>query len=81
MGAKIFPQSKSHLKILGPKRVTISKLHTEEPKYYLAAQVTWHPEFVRPWFSLYLYQIPILWNYRWQPLQDSLYTRKDAIQY
>jgi len=44
--------------------VTISKLNTEKPKYYLAAQVTWHPEFVHPWLSPYLYQILILWNYR-----------------
>jgi hypothetical protein len=51
---QIFQNPRSHLKILGAKRVTRGKFHTEDPKILGAtgknsvAQATWRPGFVYP---------------------------------
>jgi len=55
-GAQIFPQkSVGHFKILGARRVTQRKFHTENPQILDAtiqnsvAKVTYRPEIEHPW--------------------------------
>jgi len=51
-GAQIFQKSRSHLKILGARRVIWSKFHTEDPQILgvivekVVARATWYPGFV-----------------------------------
>jgi hypothetical protein len=58
-GTQISQQTKSHLKILGAKRVIWNKFHTEVPQMLgailqnLVATMIRHPGFVHPWFMLY----------------------------
>ena len=53
-GAKLFQKSRSHLKILGARRVTRSEFHTEDSQILgtiiqdLVTSATWHPGFVHP---------------------------------
>jgi hypothetical protein len=53
-GTQIFKNSKSHLKILGARKVTWSKYHTEYPKILdatvqnLAVRAIWRLRFVYP---------------------------------
>jgi len=53
--AYIFQKIRSHLKILGFRRVILSRCHTEDPQMLGATLqnwnmvVTWHPGLVHPW--------------------------------
>jgi hypothetical protein len=59
--AQIFQKSRSYLKILGARRVTWSKFHSEEPQILgamvqnLVAWATWHQGFMYPcgWIRQY----------------------------
>jgi hypothetical protein len=60
--AQITQRSKSHLKIVGARRVTLSKFHSKDPPILGAtiqnwdAKATWHPALVHPWRNLsYMY--------------------------
>jgi hypothetical protein len=52
--AKLFQKSRNHLKILGGRRLTRSKFHTEDSQILgtiiqdLVTTATWHPAFVHP---------------------------------
>jgi hypothetical protein len=57
-GAQISQQSRSHLKILGARRVTETKFHTEDPQILgvtvqtVVATATWRLGFVvHPWYA------------------------------
>ena len=58
MGPQILQKYRSHIKILGAKRVTWSKFHSVGLQilkpYHKTVEVrtTWYPEFVRPCFTL-----------------------------
>jgi hypothetical protein len=57
---KFFQKSRTHLKILGARRVTWSRLNTEDPQILgivvqiLIVTETWRPGFVHPWLRLRL---------------------------
>ena len=70
--AQIFQKSRSDLKILGARRVTCSRLHTEGPQISgdtmqnLVAQTTWRPAFVHPCHVVYTKRpTKLLRNFRW----------------
>jgi len=57
-GIQIFQESRSHLKILGTRRVIRCKPHTDDPQtlctvvQILVAWVTWYPGFLQSCFSV-----------------------------
>ena len=76
--AHIFQKSKSHLKILGARRVTWSKFHTEDPQILGATILTY---LLTPWSRVLLEKLPgfaanqeiprILWNLKFITILTS----------
>jgi hypothetical protein len=68
-GAQNVQKSRSHLKILGARRVTWSKFHAEAPQISHAT-ATWHSGFVHPWVTQSFFRTQVL-----SKLGDSSITR------
>jgi hypothetical protein len=76
--AQIFQKSTSILNILGVRRFTWSKLHTEDPQilsatvHNLLAMATCRPGFVRPWLTIW-FTLECWWLNMFKIIYSSLY--------